>query len=326
MSQRSFARLTLILGSACAFAPIADVEARQAAAGAKPSFVRHEDVIYGRKHGTALTLDVFKPAGPSNGRGLIYVVSGGWFSAHQAISSAFVEPFTKRGYTVFAVVHGSQPKFTIPEILDDLHRAVRFIKSRAGEYEIDPDRLGIYGGSAGGHLSLMQGTAGKAADPAAKDPIDRQSSRVASVACFYPPTDFFNYGKDGQDALGRGILAGFGAPFDFQQLNDETKRFDDVVDEAKLQEIGKAIAPYYHVSRDDAPTLIIHGDADTLVPIQQAERIVERMKAEGVKCELVVKPGQGHGWPKLVDDLEKFADWFDATLAPAKKDASERKP
>ena len=75
-----------------------------------------------------------------------------------------------RGYTVFAVVHGSQPKFTIPEVLDDMHRAVRFIRHNAKKYGIDPDRLGITGGSAGGHLSLMQGTAGKAGNPKSPGP------------------------------------------------------------------------------------------------------------------------------------------------------------
>ena len=64
--------------------------------------------------------------------------------------------------TVFAVVHGSQPEFTIPEILEDMHKAVRYIRSHAAEYGVDPNRLGITGMSAGGHLSLMQGTAGSA--------------------------------------------------------------------------------------------------------------------------------------------------------------------
>src|SRR3954454_23569185 len=96
-----------------------------ARAGEAPS--RKEDVIYGRKFGTALTLDVFSPK-EKNGYGLVWAVSGGWVSSHAEINKAFVEPFTRRGYTVFAVVHGSQPKFAIPEILDDMHRAVRFIR------------------------------------------------------------------------------------------------------------------------------------------------------------------------------------------------------
>src|SRR5262245_13719441 len=75
-----------------------------------PPFTRKEDVIYGRKYGTALTMDVFLPA-KSNGVGVIWAVSGGWFSSHSAINAGFCAELLKRGYTVFAVVHGSQPKF-----------------------------------------------------------------------------------------------------------------------------------------------------------------------------------------------------------------------
>src|SRR5256885_13245361 len=91
----------------------------------KPDFKRTEDVIYGRKFGTALTLDVLQPEKP-NGAGIIFVVSGGWFSDHKAINPGPVKPMLDRGYTIFAVVHGSQPKFQIPEIIHDMHRAVRF--------------------------------------------------------------------------------------------------------------------------------------------------------------------------------------------------------
>src|SRR5262245_45413365 len=143
-------------------------------AGDAPGFTRTKDVIYGRKAGLALTMDVFTPKKP-NGAAVVWVVSGGWFSGHQGINPAYLNEFLKRGYTVFAVVHGSQPRFTIPEILDDMHRAVRYIRSHAREYKIDPDRIGISGGSAGGHLSLMQGTAGDKGNPKAKDPIDRVS-------------------------------------------------------------------------------------------------------------------------------------------------------
>src|SRR5258705_4852946 len=78
-------------------------------------YKRTEDVIYGRKFGTALTLDVFQPDKP-NGCGIVFMVSGGFFSSHEAINAGSYRPFLERGYTVFAVVHGSQPKFTISEI------------------------------------------------------------------------------------------------------------------------------------------------------------------------------------------------------------------
>jgi acetyl esterase/lipase len=282
-----------------------------------PGFTRQEDVVYARKFGSALTMDVFKPKKPANGAGLIFVVSGGWFSSHENISGGFVKPFTNRGYTVFAVVHGSQPRYTIPDVVQDMLRSVRFIRTHAKEYGVDPERLGIYGGSAGGHLSLMVGTSGEPANPSAKDPVDKASSRVQAVACFFPPTDFLNYGHDGVDALGRGILAGFKAPFDFQEFDKNRNTFVPIVDEAERVRIGRSISPVNHVSPDDPPTLIIHGDADKLVPIQQAQLIVARLEKVKVPVSLVVKPGAVHGWPGIDKDLETFADWFDKYIGHA---------
>ena len=289
------------------------------AATAEQQMIRTEDVIYGRKFGTALTLDVFAPQSthgkPGSGAAIVFVVSGGWFSSHESIQQDFLDEYLKRGYTVFAVVHGSQPKFTIPEVISDLNRAIRFVRSRAETYRIDPNRIGICGLSAGGHLSLMQGTAGGPGDPHAKDPVDRESSRVQAVACFFPPTDFLNYGKPGEIAIGRGILKNFRAPFDFHEFDQSVNAFIPVTKEDRILEIGRSISPVNHVSKNSAPTLIIHGDADTLVPIQQAELIIEKLKVAGVPCELVPRRGLGHGWPELGSDFPILADWFDKHLS-----------
>lgn len=118
-------------------------------------FTRQEDVVYRRKYGTTLTLDVLTPKQNANGAAIVWVVSGGWFSAHEAIAPTPAEELLKRGYTVFAVVQGSQPRCTLPEIVADMNRAVRYIRYHAADFHIDPDRIGITGGSAGGHLSLM---------------------------------------------------------------------------------------------------------------------------------------------------------------------------
>jgi dipeptidyl aminopeptidase/acylaminoacyl peptidase len=92
-----------------------------------------------------------------------------------------------------------------------------------------------------------------------------------------------------------------------------------ITDPEKLRAIVRAMSPVYHVSPDDAPTLIIHGDADKLVPLQQSELIVEAFKKAGVEAKLVVKPGAGHGWPTIVLDFKTIADWFDDHLkAPGK--------
>jgi acetyl esterase/lipase len=279
----------------------------------EPNFTRTEDVIYGRKHGLAMTMDVFTPKEKANGKGVIFCVSGGWFSAKEAINLSFIKPMLDRGYTVFAVVHGSQPKFTIPEVLEDMHRAVRFIKANAKKYNVDPDKLGISGGSAGGHLSLMQGNAPKPGNPDG-DEIGKQSSSVAAVACFFPPTDFLNYGEPGNVALGGGTLKGFRPPFDFWERDKETNKLVVIADEERRKAIGKTISPITHVSKTSAPALIIHGDADKLVPIQQAEIIMAKYKEQGVPFELVVKKGGGHGWAGMDKDIAILADWFDKHL------------
>jgi acetyl esterase/lipase len=285
--------------------------------GDEPNYTRQEDVIYGRKFGTALTMDVFTPKEKANGAAVVFVVSGGWFSAHESINAPFIQPFLDHGYTVFAVVHGSQPKFTLPEIIADMHRAVRYIRHRAGAFKIDPNRIGISGASAGGHLSLMQGTAGTEGDPKAKDPVDRESSRVQAVACFFPPTDFLNYGKPGENAFGRGILANYRAPFDIQEFNNQKKEFVPITDEARLTEIAKQVSPVYHVTADDPPTLIIHGDADKLVPIQQAQLVMDKLEELKIPHELVVRPGVEHGWKDWQKETTVLADWFDKYLKPA---------
>jgi acetyl esterase/lipase len=288
----------------------------------EPPYARQQDVVYGRKFGTALTLDVLTPTARPNGAAIILVISGGWYSSHDGIdgmSRLFAAPLARRGYTVFAVVHGSQPKFTIPEILDDMNRAVRFIRFHAADYHVDPDRFGITGGSAGGHLSLMQGLAGDLGDPNAKDSVDRVSSRVQAVACFYPPTDFLNYGKPGENALGRGTLKNFKAPFDFHDLDPKTRTFVPVTDEKRIEEIGRKISPVNHVSADDPPTLFIHGDADKLVPIQQSQILVKKLTEAGVEARLIPKPNAQHGWPHQDQDMPAIADWFDAHLKPARK-------
>jgi acetyl esterase/lipase len=285
------------------------------AAAQEPNYTRTEDVIYGRKFGLAMTMDVFTPKEKANGAGVVFCVSGGWFSAKEAINPQFVREFADRGYVVFAVVHGSQPKFTIPEVLDDMHRAVRFVRHNAAKYKVDPDRLGIAGGSAGGHLSLMQGNAPKPGNPKATDPVEREPSKVAAVGCFFPPTDFLNYGEEGKIALGYGTLQAFRAPFDFRKMDDRTRAFERVADPAEVLKIAREISPVYHVTKESAPALIIHGDADKLVPIQQAERIVAKYKDAGVACELVVKNGAAHGWAGMDKDLKLIADWFDKHLA-----------
>lgn len=270
-------------------------------------FTRTEDIIYGRKFGVALTFDVFEPA-KKNGAAVLFMVSGGFFSSKEAINPGFYREFLDRGYTVFAVVHGSQPKFQIPEITEDIQRAVRFVRHNAPRWGIDTNRFGITGASAGGHLSLTMATQGRPGKADAKDPVDRAGSEVQAAACFFPPTDFLNWGSQGDDAVGVGTLANFKPAFGPRSDTAESRKV-----------FGREISPLTYVSARTAPSLIIHGDADKLVPIYQAEIYGKKCKEAGVPFKLIVKPGADHGWAGIEKDLATFADWFDEHLKPSAK-------
>ena len=266
------------------------------------SYTRTEDVIYGRKYGMALTLDVFEPR-KKNGAAIFFVVSGGFFSDHNSINPALYQALLEHGYTVFAVVHGSQPRFIIPEIEQDIHRAIRFVRHNAGKWGVDPNKFGITGASAGGHLSLTLGTQGGPGKADAKDAVDRESSAVEAVACFFPPTDFLNISKPGEDWMDFEPSRQFKPAFGPKSNTRESR-----------QELGQQISPIYFVTSNLPPTLVLHGDADKLVPIYQAQIFEQKCKEVGAPYKLIIKPGAGHGWPGMEKDMEVFAEWFDFHL------------
>jgi acetyl esterase/lipase len=292
----------LLLALLCLASALAVLQAQP-----KSDFTRIEDVIYGRKFGTALTLDVFQPEKP-NGAGILWVVSGGFFSSHDNVNPGAYRPLLERGYTVFAVVHGSQPKYTITEIERDLHRAVRFVRHNAPKYSVSPDRLGITGSSAGAHLCLTIGTQGGPGDPNAKDPVDRESSAVQCVACFFPPTDFLNWSKEGDDGVGFGSTVKHQAAFGPRSYSPEDRKA-----------LGREISPIYFVTANMAPTLVMHGDSDHEVPIYQAKMFEQRCQEVGAPYKLMIKPGKDHGWPGMDADVRVFADWFGEHLLKPKQ-------
>lgn len=265
---------------------------------------RIRDVIYAKSGGAAFTMDVFKPKTP-NGAAIIHLVSGGWFSTHEGISPQMAEGLNNLGFTVFEVVHGSQPKYTIPEISKMIIRAVRFVHANAATYGVDPNRLGITGGSAGGHLSLMTAGKGDDGDPNAKDPVDRQPSTVAAVVAFMPPTDFMNYnGATPSQLLGSPMFIPFKPAFGIP-ANATPEQ---------LNAIAKDASPIYLVTSKFPPTLLIHGDKDTLVPIQQSETMLEALKKAGVVCELLTVKGGGHDGVTFSGGAARLMSWFKEKL------------
>ena len=247
------------------------------------------DVVYGHKDGMALTFDVFRPA-DANGAAILYMVSGGWVSRWSPPETAVgrFDDLLERGFTVLAVRHGSSPRYKVPDAEGDVRLALRYVRLHADDLGIDADRLGVYGGSAGGHLSLMLGVVsddGLAED----DPVLRTPSRVAAVVAYYPPVD----------------LRTWAGP---------SERFP-ALDFAP--ELAEGISPVLYATPDDPPTLIIHGDADRLVPVAHGERMYAALQEAGVESELVVIPGGDHGFTRAEDRARAQAlmvAWFDRVL------------
>ncbi len=277
------------------------------------------EIIYGRKDGMALTMIRLTPNANSNHRGIIKVVSGNFISTYDWIpgyirGSKF---YVDNGFTVFLVLHGSQPRYAIPNEINDVKRAVRFIRFNASTFNIDPQKIGITGGSAGGHLALMIALSDDSTTITSHDPVDSVSARVQAAAVFFPPTDFLNYGMTGLTPLQHMDFMrkqGVAAAFDFKEWNDTTKTYTSITDVSTILKIAKDISPTTYVTSDDPPILIIHGDADQVVPLQQSKLLVEKLNAARVKNELIIRPGKGHGWKAEEADQKAFLDWFEKYL------------
>ena len=261
------------------------------------------DVVYGHKDGLALTFDVLKPKTNANGAAVIFMVSGGWVSRYippQQMIARFQDLLDK-GFTVIPVRHGSSPKYLIPEIVSDVRLAVRFIRFNAKRWGIDPNRLGVFGGSAGGHLSLVLGTASDNGDPEAKEDFMKESNRVASVVAYFPPVDL------------RLLARGLRPATDSAEEAKRRERFPSLNFE---KEKAADYSPIVHVSPDDPPTLLIHGDKDELVPVSNSRIIYEAFQKNKVKSQLIIIEGAEHGF-RGKDAERASADmvsWFEQTL------------
>ncbi|MCP4191541.1 MAG: alpha/beta hydrolase [Planctomycetaceae bacterium] len=271
-------------------------------ANAASPYQQQEDVVFAQSHGVAITMDIFTPQQNPNGLAIIDVASGAWSSDRGKIRdhkrALIFDIFCKRGYTVFAVRPGSLSRFSCADMVDHVEQAIKWVKSKSEQYQIDPDRIGIVGASAGGHLASLVAL--------------RQKTPVAAAGVFFPPTDFLKFeGKpiDPQEQDGLGALA-------------RALAFPDGIDsltEAEIQSGLKSISPAHQVTAEAPPFLLIHGDADRVVPLEQSERLVAALKKNDVPVELIVKPGGGHPWFTIPVEVSKLADWFDTQLSNEKK-------
>jgi acetyl esterase/lipase len=281
----------------------------QTPSGIALPYEQRTNVVYAEVHGTGLLMDTFTPKANRNGLAIVDVVSGAYRSDRGKIRDHTMAQvyaiLCSHGYTVFAVRPGSISRYTGFEMVDHVRLGIRHIKHHASENAIDPNRLGITGASAGGHLAALAALQPHEATPDARDPMLRQNSAVQAAAVFFPPTDLLDWD-------GRPATAEFVGPLLF--LGGVQGR-----SEAEIQEHARALSPARLVNAPAVPFLVIHGDADRVVPLQQSRKLVEALKAAGGSAELVVKPGGGHPWLTIPQEVKLMAEWFDRQLVPTEE-------
>lgn len=256
------------------------------------------DIVYGHKDGLALTFDVHQPAN-QNGAAIIIVNSGRHKSPRWDLGGAYAKSGLRElelhkllldaGYVVFDLRHGSNPRYSIPEIVSDVHEGVRFIKQHGDDFKVDPERLGIWGHSAGGHLSLLIGLNPEVAMNESSKVIE--SERVAAVVAISPLTDLESlmapYPKDGSA----------GPP----GMDFGVQRYPE-------------FSPLFFASNDDPPTLLIHGSEDLAVPPSQSQSMYSALQGNGVVTELLVIEGADHGVWTSEEIVPATLNWFELHL------------
>ncbi len=276
------------------------------AGGAEP-FTRQENVVYGEDFGVGLVMDIFTPTGEKNGLAIVDVVSGAWHSDRGKMRdherAQMFNIMCNRGYTVFAVRPGSITKFSIPEMVKHIETGIVWVKKHADEYGIDASRLGMTGASAGGHLASLVAVRNESSDAQP----DKEKASVKAVGVFFPPTDLTSFGgtsagdsETGISPIARRVLFANGV------VGDLTKE--------EIRQRLADISPALLVTKNAPPFLLIHGDADTVVPLEQSTKLETALKEHEVPVELIVKAGGGHPWLTLHEEIAVLADWFDTQL------------
>jgi acetyl esterase/lipase len=213
----------------------------------------------------------------------------------------------QHGYVAVTITYRLAPKYPFPAAILDTKAAVRWLRANAAKYHIDPNRIGVTGGSAGGHLAQFLGVTAGVKEFEGEGNLD-QSSSVNCVVNYYGPSDFTK-------SYGKSVDAAEVLPLFFGG-NLDTKRREHIVG-----------SPLYWITPNAAPTLCVHGTEDKYVNYEQATWLVDRLKASMVEAELLTLPGAGHGFKK--DDAKKADEamlaFFDKHLKPTTKSADAAK-
>lgn len=266
------------------------------------------NVVYGMYSGLALLMDVYYPENP-NGYGIIHISGSGWTRPlsldapmlnHQGHVKLEGQALVKAGYTLFSVNHRAVPRYIYPAAVEDVQRAVRFIRFHADDYGINADKIGAIGGSSGGHLVSMLGTLDGNEIPVDDTPINRMSAKVQCVIARAAPSNFLSDNTVGEFFIGaRGRVLK-------DSLTVEYKR-------------AKEASPVWHITADDPPFLLVHGDKDEIVAYALSEQFYKKLDEVGIPAKLIQIEDAGHGphFPgatNLPDLKKEFVDWMDTHL------------
>ena len=243
-----------------------------------------KDIEYVPAGGAARTLDLYLP--PSSGKPmplLIFIHGGGWHSGSKDGCPA--KFLAEHGYAVASINYRLTPEAIFPAQIEDCRAALKFLRAEAAKYHLQPDHVGVWGGSAGAHLALLLGTA-PAVDfskgPGAPLGKTDESLRVQCVVDMYGPSHFTASQK-----------------FLIKLLGPSAS-------EEEMQAKARWASPMTYVSRENPPMLIQHGDADTTVPLEQSRMLADALKAAGVEVTFTVMPGGRHaGAPFFTEENHK---------------------
>ena len=276
-----------------------------------------KNVVYGMYSGSALLLDIHYPA-KANGLGVLFIPGSGWnaplgYAAPPLKESPQVEMYVpsllQAGYTVFAITHRATPTVRYPAPLEDVQRAVRFIRHNASKFGIDAARIGGAGGSSGAHLISMLATMDGAGDPADPDATNRESAKIQCAVARAAPVDLTQ------------MSPSLGAPLVALLLG---ARIDDTTVKGSVEyKSAVAASPITYVSADDPPLLLMHGDADRTVPFHQSELMESALRKVNVPVKLIRIEGGDHGpdFPGAKNPPDYKAEmvkWFDMYLLKKK--------
>jgi acetyl esterase/lipase len=234
---------------------------------------------------------------------VIWVHGGGWQNGNRFPCPALF--LSEHGYAVASLGYRLSDAAIFPAQIHDCKAAIRYLRSHADEFGIDPQRFGVWGSSAGGHLVALLGTSGNAAGLEGQLGDTSTNSQVQAVCDYFGPTDLLKMAS---------------------QSSENSRINHDAPDspESKLlggplqQQVALAAQanPITYVDGDDPPFLIVHGDQDPLVPAQQSRLLLDALRAAKVAAELVIVPGGGHGPFREPQQLEQVRKFFDQYLKP----------